>query len=607
MKQEFIRNIAIIAHVDHGKTTLIDGLLKQSGMFRDSELSGTCIMDSNDLERERGITIFSKNASIHHKDYKINIVDTPGHADFGGEVERIIKMVNGVLLLVDAADGPMPQTKFVLKKSLECGLKPIVVINKIDRPSARPEKIVDLVFDLFVNLGANDEQLDFPVIYTSAKLGYARTTPDSENLPMTAVLDLIIDKVAPDNGDSEGGFQLLVTSIDYNDYLGRVGIGKVTRGKINAKNQYVLIRRSGDIEPFKVTKLLSYEGLKQAETLEACTGDIVGIAGMKDIDIGETIADSKLPEPLPVLVIDEPTLSINFSINDSPFAGKDGKFLTSRHLRERLFKEVRSNVALRVEETDSQDTFKVSGRGELHLTILIETMRREGYEFAIARPEVVLKKSGDQILEPEEFVMLDLDDAYTGKVMESMGRRKSSLKSMVTGENGTTRLEFVVPTRSFFGFQSEFLTLTKGTGIVNRSFHNYVPYNGEVVSRNNGVLISQLTGYTTPYALFALQERGRLFLGPGEDVYEGMLVGENSRDNDLVVNVCREKKLTNMRASGSDENIILTPPLRMSLEQILGYLNDDELAEITPKNARLRKKFLDENERKRHARSYQTA
>lgn len=607
MKQEFIRNIAIIAHVDHGKTTLIDGLLKQSGMFRDSELSGTCIMDSNDLERERGITIFSKNASIHHKDYKINIVDTPGHADFGGEVERIIKMVNGVLLLVDAADGPMPQTKFVLKKSLECGLKPIVVINKIDRPSARPEKIVDLVFDLFVNLGANDEQLDFPVIYTSAKLGYARTTPDSENLPMTAVLDLIVDKVAPDNGDPEGGFQLLVTSIDYNDYLGRVGIGKITRGKINAKNQYVLIRRSGDIEPFKVTKLLSYEGLKQAETLEACTGDIVGIAGMKDIDIGETIADSKWPEPLPVLVIDEPTLSINFSINDSPFAGKDGKFLTSRHLRERLFKEVRSNVALRVEETDSQDTFKVSGRGELHLTILIETMRREGYEFAIARPEVVLKKSGDQILEPEEFVMLDLDDAYTGKVMESMGRRKSSLKSMVTGENGTTRLEFVVPTRSFFGFQSEFLTLTKGTGIVNRSFHNYVPYNGEVVSRNNGVLISQLTGYTTPYALFALQERGRLFLGPGEDVYEGMLVGENSRDNDLVVNVCREKKLTNMRASGSDENIILTPPLRMSLEQILGYLNDDELAEITPKNARLRKKFLDENERKRHARSYQTA
>lgn len=602
MKQEFIRNVAIIAHVDHGKTTMIDGLLRQSGMFRDSELTGTCIMDSNDLERERGITIFSKNASIRHKGYKINIVDTPGHADFGGEVERIIKMVNGVLLLVDASDGPMPQTKFVLKKSLESGLKPIVVINKIDRPSARPEKIVDLVFDLFVNLGASDEQLDFPVIYTSAKQGYARTTPDGENLPITAVLDMVIEKVEPDCGNPDGGFQLLVTSIDYNDYLGRVGVGKIVRGKINTKNQYSLIRRSGDIESFKVTKLLSYEGLKQEEVTEAFTGDIIGIAGMKDIDIGETIADSKLPEPLPVLVIDEPTLSINFSINDSPFAGKEGKFLTSRHIRERLAREVKSNVALRVEDTEFQDTFKVSGRGELHLTILIETMRREGYEFSIARPEVVLKKEGDQVLEPEEFVMLDLDDAYTGKVMESMGRRRSSLKSMITGENGTTRLEFVVPTRSFFGFQSEFLTITKGTGIMNRNFHNYVPYTGEVTKRNNGVLISQLTGHTTPYSLFNLQERGRLFLGPGEEVYAGMIIGENSRDNDLVVNICKEKKLTNMRASGSDENVILTPPLRMSLEQILGYLNDDELAEITPKNTRLRKKFLDENERKRNAR-----
>ncbi|OGW29447.1 MAG: GTP-binding protein TypA, partial [Nitrospinae bacterium RIFCSPLOWO2_12_FULL_47_7] len=437
MKQEFIRNIAIIAHVDHGKTTMIDGLLRQSGMFRDSELTGTCIMDSNDLEKERGITIFSKNASIRHKGYKINIVDTPGHADFGGEVERIIKMVNGVLLLVDAVDGPMPQTKFVLKKSLECGIKPIVVINKIDRPGAQPEKIVDQVFDLFVNLGANDAQLDFPVIYTSAKQGYARITPESENLPITAVLDLIIEKVDQDHGDVDGGFQLLVTSIDYNDYLGRVGIGKIVRGKINTKSQYALIRRSGDIESFKVTKLLCFDGLKQVEVTEAFTGDIVGVAGMKDIDIGETIADSKLPEPLPVLVIDEPTLSINFSINDSPFAGKDGKFLTSRHIRERLFKEVKSNVALRVEQTDYQDTFKVSGRGELHLTILIETMRREGFEFSISRPEVVLKKTGDQTLEPEEFVMLDLDDQYTGKVMESMGRRRGSLKSMIAGENGT--------------------------------------------------------------------------------------------------------------------------------------------------------------------------
>jgi GTP-binding protein len=607
MKQDLIRNVAIIAHVDHGKTTLIDCLLKNSGMFRDNELSGTCIMDSNDLERERGITIFSKNASIRYKDYKINIVDTPGHADFGGEVERIIKMVNGVLLLVDATDGPMPQTKFVLKKSLESGLKPIVVINKIDRPGAQAEKVVDMVFDLFVNLGATDEQLDFPVIYTSAKLGFARITPDSENVPMSALMDLIVGKVAPDKGNPDGGFQLLVTSIDYDDYVGRIGIGKIVRGTINTKNQYVLIRRSGDIEPFKLSKLMTFEGLKQQEVTEACTGDIVCLAGMKEIDIGETIADSKLPEALPVIVIDEPTLSINISINDSPFAGKDGKYLTSRHIRERLFREIKSNVALRVEETEFQDTFKVSGRGELHLTILIETMRREGYEFSIARPEVVLKKEGDQILEPEEFVMIDVEEAYTGKVMESMGRRKSSLKSMITGENGSTRLEFVVPTRSFFGFQSELMTLTKGGGIMNRIFHNYIPYTGEVTQRKNGVLISQLNGVTTPYSLFNLQERGKMFLGPAEEVYTGMIIGENSRDNDLVVNICKEKKLTNMRASGSDENVILTPPIRMSLEQILGYLNDGELAEITPKNIRLRKKYLDENERKRYDRAVQTA
>ncbi|MBI4382533.1 MAG: translational GTPase TypA [Nitrospinae bacterium] len=607
MDQEFIRNVGIIAHVDHGKTTLIDCLLRQSGMFRDSELSGTCIMDSNELEKERGITIFAKSASIRYKGYKINIVDTPGHADFGGEVERIIRMVNGVLLLVDAADGPMPQTKFVLKKSLERGLKPIVVINKIDRPGAQPEKAVDQIFDLFIHLGASDEQLDFPVIYTSAKQGYSRLTPDGEDRDMTAVLDLVLDKVPADNGNPDGGFQMQVTSIDYSDYVGRIGIGKIVRGRANAKSQLALIRRSGAVESFKASRIFTYEGLRQTETEEACTGDIIGVAGMKDIDIGETIADFKYPDPLPLLVIDEPTLSINISINDSPFAGREGKYLTSRHVRERLFKEARSNVALRVRETEYQDTFKVSGRGELHLTILIETMRREGYEFSISRPEVVLKKTEDGLMEPEEFAVIDVEDGYTGKVMEAMGRRKGSLKSMTSAPNGTARLEFVVPTRSFFGFQSEFMTLTKGTGIVNRIFHGYVPYCGEMAQRINGALISQLNGVATSYSLFNLQERGRMFLDPGEEVYTGMIVGENSRDNDLVVNICREKKLTNMRASGSDENIILTPPIKMSLEQILGYLNEDELAEITPKNIRLRKKLLDENERKRFARAYQTA
>jgi GTP-binding protein len=571
MSSELIRNIGIIAHVDHGKTTLVDCLLKQGGTFREDKVVETCVMDSNDLERERGITIFSKNASIHYKNYKINIVDTPGHADFGGEVERILKMVNGVLLIVDAAEGPMPQTRFVLKKSLDLGLKPIVVINKIDRPGADPAKALDEVFDLFVNLGANDAQLDFSTIYASAKQGFCRLEPDGEDHDMKPMLDLIIDKVDIHEGDSEGAFQMLVSSIDYNDYVGRIAIGKIQRGCYDSKKQYTLINRAGDMQEFKITKLFTYEGLEQVEADVALTGDIIGIAGMKEVDIGETVADSEYPEALPVIEIDEP----------------------------RLFKEIKKNVALRVEETGGGDSYKVSGRGELHLGILIETMRREGYEFSISRPEVVMKEVDGKTLEPEEFVIIDVDEAYMGSVMEAMGQRKGTMKNMLHSGSDMVRLEFVIPTRGLFGFRSQLLTLTKGTGTLNSSFHNYIPYCGSLARRMNGVLISLEGGKTTGYSIYNLEDRGTLFMGPGEEVYTGMIIGENKKDNDLVVNICKGKKLTNMRTSGSDDTISLTPPRRMSLEQILGYLNHDELAEITPQSIRLRKKLLDENDRKR--------
>ena len=602
LNQEFIRNIGIIAHVDHGKTTLVDCLLKQSGMFRDSELSETCIMDSNELEKERGITIFSKNAAIVYKGHKINIVDTPGHADFGGEVERILKMVSGVLLLADAVEGPMPQTRFVLKKSLELGLKPIVVVNKIDRPAARTEQVVDEVFDLFVELGANDEQLDFSVIYTSAKQGFSRLEPDGPDRDMTPVLDLIIEKVSAHPGDSEGPFQMLVSSMDYDDYVGRIAIGTINRGHIDAKNNYIQIDREGEKHSFSLSKLYTYQGLSKVESEAATTGDIIGIAGMKEVQIGETITDSSCPEALPVIEIDEPTLGIHFSSNTSPFAGKEGEFVTSRQVRDRLFRETRSNVSLRVEETDTQDTFKVSGRGELHLTILIETMRREGYEFTISRPEVLIKNIDGVAHEPEEFVILDIDEAHMGSVMEAMGQRKATMQNMNQGET-TARLEFVIPTRGLFGFRSEFLTLTKGTGIINRSFHKFIPHCGEIAQRVNGALIAMENGKTTGFSLFNLQDRGSMFVGAGEELYTGMIVGTNKKDNDLVVNLCKEKKLSNMRASGSDVNIILTPPVKMSLEQILGFLNEDELAEITPKSIRLRKKVLNENDRKRYGRT----
>mgnify|MGYP001277894153 FL=1 len=607
MENKHIRNIGIIAHVDHGKTTLVDCLLRQSGMFRVNELAGSCIMDSNDLEKERGITIFSKNASIQHKDYKINIVDTPGHADFGGEVERILKMVNGVLLIVDAYEGPMPQTRFVLKKSLDLGLKPIVVINKIDRPGANPENALNQVFDLFVNLGASDAQLDFSTIYTSAKQGFCRMEPGGEDQDMEPLLDLIIDKVAPHEGDPKGAFQMLVSNIDYNDYVGRIAVGKIQRGCYDLSKQYTLIKRSGDKEDFKVSKLFTFEGLQRKEAQDAVTGDIVGIAGMKEVDIGETITDRNNLEALPLIEIDEPTLSINFLVNNSPFAGREGKFVTSRQLRERLFKEIKQNVALRVEEESSNDTFKVSGRGELHLTILIETMRREGYEFSISRPQVVLKKIKDKIMEPEEFAIIDIEEQYMGTVMEAMGQRKGAMKNMIHTGTESVRLEFVIPTRGLFGFRSQLLTLTRGTGILNHSFHDYVPYCGELARRINGVLISLENGSTTTYSLFNLQDRGVMFLGPATEVYTGMIIGENNKDNDLVVNICKGKKLTNVRASGSDDTVSIAPPRIMSLEQVLGYLNDDELAEITPTSIRLRKRHLDENERKRAAKTQKVA
>ena len=607
MEREHIRNIGIIAHVDHGKTTLVDCLLRQSGMFREAELAETCIMDSNDLEKERGITIFSKNASINYKDYKINIIDTPGHADFGGEVERILKMVNGVLLIVDAYEGPMPQTRFVLKKSLDLGLKPIVVVNKIDRPGANPENALNLVFDLFVNLGASDEQLDFSTIYTSAKMGFCRVEPGGEDQDMKPVLDLIIDKVEPHEGDPKAAFQMLVSNIDYNDYVGRIAVGKIQRGSYDSSKQYTLIRRSGDKEDFKVSKVFTFEGLQRKEAQDAVVGDIVGISGMKEVDIGETIADRNNPEALPLIEIDEPTLSINFLVNSSPFAGREGKFVTSRQLRERLFKEIKQNVALRVEEESSNDTFKVSGRGELHLTILIETMRREGYEFSISRPQVVLKEIKNKTMEPEEFAVIDVEEQYMGTVMEAMGKRKGEMKNMIHTGTESVRLEFVIPTRGLFGFRSQLLSLTRGTGILNHSFHDYVPYCGELARRKNGVLISLENGSTTQHSLFNLQDRGIMFLGPSEEVYTGMIIGENNKDNDLVVNICKGKKLTNVRASGSDDTVSIAPPRIMSLEQVLGYLNDDELAEITPTSIRLRKRHMDENERKRASKTQKVA
>ena len=593
-----VRNIAIIAHVDHGKTTLVDHMLRQTGTFRANQQLITRVMDSNDLERERGITILAKNTSVHYKGVKINIVDTPGHADFGGEVERTLTMVDGVLLLVDAAEGPLPGTKFVLKKSLDLHLKPIVVINKIDRKDARPHEVLDLVFGLFLSLGATDKQLDFPTVYCIAKQGIAKNEMDQESTSLVPLLDAIIQHVPPPPGNTTEPFQMLVTTIDYNDYLGRLGIGRIHRGIIRLGSPMSIIHRDGVMEDARVSKIYTFDGLKRIEVDEAGAGDIIAIAGMEDVDIGETIADAADPTPLPFVAIEEPTLSMNFMVNNSPFAGLDGKYVTTRHLSERLTKELRSNVSMSIELTDSPDTFKVSGRGELHLAILIETMRREGYEFQVSRPQVIYKRIADVLSEPMEHVVIDVPEEFIGVVIENLGRRRGEMRNMITS-NGNTRLEFIVPARGLIGFRGEFMTQTKGTGILHHNFHGYDPYKGDITQRNKGAMIAMETGEAVAYGMWKLQERSVFFIEPGTKVYEGMVVGENSREHDMTVNVCKTKQLTNMRASGSDEAVRLEPPRLLTLEQAIEWIGDDELVEVTPKNIRLRKRHLNADVRKR--------
>ncbi len=597
-----LRNIAIIAHVDHGKTTLVDGMLKQSGLFRNNQQVEERMMDSNDLEKERGITILSKNASIQYKDYKINIVDTPGHADFGGEVQRIMKMVDSVLLIVDAFEGTMPQTKYVLKKSLEIGHKPIVVINKIDRPNSRPHEVLDMVFDLFVELNATNEQLDFPVVYTSAKQGIAKYEVEDPNEDLKPLFETIIKHVEPPTGQINMPLQFLVSAIDYDNYLGRIGTGKIHNGQISAGDNVILIKRDREQVPFRVSKIFSYEGMKRTELKKAYAGDIISIAGMEGIDIGETVADKDMPEALPVIDIDEPTLSMTFLQNDSPFMGQEGRFVTSRHLWERLMREIQSNVSIRVERSENGDEFIVKGRGELQMSILIENMRREGYEFQVSKPEVIYRNIDGQRCEPIEIAMIDVADEFVGVVIEKLGVRKGEMINMKQGGDGYTRLEFKVPSRGLIGFRNEFLTDTRGTGILNHLFYDYEPHRGFIPARNRGVLIAMEKGSSVAFALDNLQDRGELFIGAGVDVYEGMIVGENSREGDMVVNVCKTKKLTNMRAAGSDDAVRLITPREFSLEQALEFIADDELLEVTPQNIRLRKKILNEIERKRAGR-----
>ncbi|MBX2991664.1 MAG: translational GTPase TypA [Bacteroidetes bacterium] len=597
-RREDIRNIAIIAHVDHGKTTLVDHMLRQTGTFRSNQQMVTRVMDSNDLERERGITILAKNTSIHYKGTKINIVDTPGHADFGGEVERTLTMVDGVLLLVDAAEGPLPGTKFVLKKSLDLNLKPIVVINKIDRKDARAHEVLDMVFELFLSLGANDHQLDFPTIYAIAKQGIAKRELDDESTTLEPLLDAIVHTVPPPPGDTASPFQMLVTTIDYSEYLGRLGIGRVHRGTIKLGSPMKIIHRDKVVEDAKVTKVYTFDGLKRIEVHEASAGDIIALAGMEDVDIGETIADAADPTPLPFVAIEEPTLSMNFIVNNSPFAGLDGKYVTTRNLAERLTRELRSNVSLRIELTDSPDVFKVSGRGELHLAILIENMRREGYELQVSRPEVIYKRIDDVLAEPIEHVIIDVPEEHIGVVIENLGRRKGEMKNMISA-SGNTRLEFYVPARGLIGFRGEFLTQTKGTGILHHNFAGYEPYKGDIAHRTKGALVAMETGDATAYAMWKLAERSTFFIEPGTRVYAGMVVGENSREQDMLVNVCKTKQLTNMRASGADEAIRLEPPHIHTLEQAVEWISDDEYVEVTPNSIRIRKRYLDANERNR--------
>lgn len=602
-----IRNIAIIAHVDHGKTTLVDHLLRQSGTFRENQVVATRVMDSNDLEREKGITIMAKNAAITWNGTKINIVDTPGHSDFGGEVERVLSMVDGVLLLVDAAEGPLPQTRFVLKKALEMGLTPIVVVNKIDRSDARADEVLDEVMQLFINLEADYEQLDFPVIYAIAKQGIAKRSLTEESDSLTPLFETVVATIPPPPADQEQPFQMIIAALDWNDYVGRIAVGRIHRGKVKVGDQVALMRPDGAIENSKITKLYVFEGNQRKEVENAVAGDIIALSGFENVHIGDTIADAANPEALPYVNIDEPTLAMNFMVNNSPFAGREGKFVTTPKLRERLFRETRTNVALRVADTDQPDLFRVSGRGELQLAILIETMRREGYEFAVSKPEVLFKRDENgKLQEPMEHVIVDVSQAQIGTVIELLGRRKAEMLNM-TPSGDMVRAEFIVPARGLIGFRTEFLTSTRGEGIIHHTFHGYDAHKGEFATRTRGSLISMEAGPSTAYALEMVQERGVLFIGPGVEIYEGMVVGENSREDDLVVNPCRTKHLTNMRASGSDGAVKLDTPRQLSLEQFIEFISDDELLEITPQNIRIRKRFLSANDRARMKKRAQLA
>ena len=596
-----LRNVAIIAHVDHGKTTLVDQLLRQSGIFRQNEAVAERVMDSGDLERERGITILSKNTAVMYKDTKINIVDTPGHADFGGEVERILMMVDGVLLLVDAFEGCMPQTRFVLKKALGLGKKPVVVVNKIDSPGARPEEVVDEVLDLFIELGANDDQLEFPVVYASGRDGYASDDPHTPGTDMTPLFEAILREVPAPTGDLNGPAQVLFSNIDYDEYVGRIGIGRVERGSVKVNDNMVLCHRDGTTKNVKISKLYQFEGLKRVEADSAQLGDIIAVSGITDLNIGETACSPDCVEALPFVKIDEPTVSMMFMVNNSPFAGREGKYVTSRNLRDRLFKEVETNVAMRVEETDSADTFKVSGRGELHLSILIEQMRRQNYEFQVSRPTVILKEIDGKKCEPIELLMIEVPDNYVGAVMEKLGSRKAEIVNMGTRDTGMTHLEFKIPARGLMGYRSEFMSDTNGNGIMNHVFDSYEPYKGDIIQRQQGSLIAHETGESTGYGLFAAQDRGRMFIGPGVEVYEGMIVGASPKNEDIVVNVCKKKHVTNTRAAGSDEALKLTPPTVLSLEQSLEFIAEDEFVEVTPKSIRMRKQILSKELRMKQA------
>ncbi len=601
---EKIRNIAIIAHVDHGKTTLVDKLLQQTGTLNERAPKVERLMDSNALEKERGITILAKNTCVHWNGHQINIVDTPGHADFGGEVERILSMVDSVLLLVDAVDGPMPQTRFVTQKAFAQGLNPIVVINKIDRPGARPHWVVDQVFDLFDNLGANDTQLDFPIVYASALNGYAKLNLEDESSNMDPLLQTIVDRVSAPDVDAEGPFQMQISSLDYSSYVGTIGIGRVSRGHIKAKSPVKIIDKDGGIRNGRLLQLLGFKGLDRVEIEEARAGDIIAVTGIDLLNISDTICDPNVVEALPPLMVDEPTISMTFQVNDSPFAGQEGKFVTSRKIKERLQTELLHNVALRVEDTEDPDKFRVSGRGELHLSILIETMRREGYEIAICKPEVILREENGEQMEPYENLTVDIEEGHQGSIMEKLGERRGELQNMVPDGKGRVRLDYKIPTRGLIGFHTEFLSSTSGTGLLYHVFDHYGPaIRGRIGKRNSGVLIANCHGTARGFALFNLQERGRLFIEPQTSCYEGMIVGIHARDNDLVVNVTKEKQLTNMRASGTDENIVLTPAIKYSLEQALEFIDDDELVEVTPQSIRLRKKELLEHARKKSSRA----